>query len=107
MCETVQLVEVVGRHYAREIFCKPPFESGCRSEVINGHMTTSAPPPKSRICRYCGLLSGVTSHATSSECVEALQREVAWLKDHLGQGKPRVPLAARYATASDRAPRAT
>jgi len=85
---------------------KNAFESSRCSEAI-GIVTKSAPPSKSRICRYCGLQSGGTSHATSSECVDALQREIAWFRDQLGQRKPNVPLAAGCATASDSARRGT
>jgi hypothetical protein len=59
------------------------FESGESSEVIKKHMSKSAPLSESRLCPYCGVQSGVTSHGNLSECVDALHREVTWLKDHL------------------------
>jgi len=61
-------------------------------------VTKSAPPPKCRVCLYCGLPSGVTSHGNVCDCVDALQHEVARLTDHLRQGKPSVPVASQPAT---------
>jgi|RhiMethySRZTD1v2_1073278.scaffolds.fasta_scaffold287230_3 hypothetical protein len=76
------------------------FESGESSEVIKKHMSKSAPLSESRLCPYCGVQSGVTSHGNLSECVNALHREVAFLKHHLGQGKQSVPSAARATSAT-------
>ena len=66
-------------------------------------MTKSAPPLKNRVCLYCGLQSPETNHGSVGECVDALQREVARLRDHLPQGKPSVPVISERASDRDNA----
>jgi hypothetical protein len=46
------------------------------------HVTKHRPPASNLICRYCHLESPA-SHASMGECVNALQREKAWLKERL------------------------
>jgi hypothetical protein len=64
-------------------------------------VTKSAPPPKNRVCLYCGLPSSVTNHGSVGECVDALQREVARLRDHLRQGTPSVSVVSARASVRD------
>ena len=56
------------------------------------------------ICLYCGLQSAVTpNHAKVSECVDALQREVSRLQDHLRlRHQRRDPLVSRHGPVPDR-----
>lgn len=83
---------------------KPAFERGGSSEVNQGGIVAkSAPPLKSGVCFYCGLQSGVASHGSVSECIDALEREVARLRDFLRHGKPSVPVAVQRATHSENA----
>jgi hypothetical protein len=67
-------------------------ECGQARTSSRGIVTKSAPPPTNRVCLYCGLQSAATSHGSVADCVDALQREVARLRDHLHQGKPSGPV---------------
>lgn len=52
-------------------------------------MTKSGLPNNRMVCRYCGLETAVfTNHAATHECVEALQREVNRLREHLLRRRP-------------------
>ena len=51
---------------------------------------TKALPFRSKVCQHCGLLSAATSHGSVGECVDALQHEVARLRDRTTKAN-RVP----------------
>jgi coproporphyrinogen III oxidase-like Fe-S oxidoreductase len=65
------------------------------SDVIEDIVTKTAAPCRKGVCLYCGLQSLETNHGSVGECVDALQREVARLRDHLRQGKRNVPAASQ------------
>ena len=50
-------------------------------------MTQSGSSNDRLVCRYCGLDSAV-SHASGSECVDALQGERNRLTEHMRHGRP-------------------
>ena len=57
------------------------------------------------MCLYCGLQSAVTNPGSVGECVDALQREVARLRDHLREGtrvSPSLPNMHRFGTLEER-----
>jgi hypothetical protein len=64
---------------------------------------TKALPFRANVCQYCGLLSAATSHGSVGECVDALQHEVARLRDRLRQGKPSAPIVSQRAWDRDHA----
>jgi hypothetical protein len=73
------------------------------SEVIEGIVTKSAHPPWGTVCRYCNLRSAVTNHGSVGECVDALQREVARLRNDLREGTPGVSVVSEHAPVRDTA----
>ena len=64
-------------------------------------MTKSAPPPRNRVCLDGGLQSAVTNDGSVGECVDALQREVARLRDHLREGSPSVSVVSERVSVRD------
>jgi coproporphyrinogen III oxidase-like Fe-S oxidoreductase len=66
-------------------------------------VTKLAFPPSHVGCPYCGLHSTAMNHGSVGECVDALQREVARLKDHLRQGKSVRPVGSQLPSAREHA----
>jgi hypothetical protein len=76
-----------GGHHSRAaiwLWCAERNSSAQRSLRIL-HVMTSASLARATVCRYCGLHAESHGHANIGECVGALAREVALLRDHLRQ----------------------
>jgi hypothetical protein len=54
-----------------------------RSDVIGDNVTKSTLTPTATGCLYCRLGFHDTNHANAGECIDALQREIARLREQL------------------------
>lgn len=75
-------------------------ECGGSPDVIEGIVTKSAPHPRNKVCPYYGS-NQLQGTMAGCECVDALQREVARLRDHLREGTPSVSVVYERVSVRD------